>query len=178
MPRRPAAPVEEASLPPGAVDAMLGEGEGVNFGDGESPVEPAPAAPAEERTAAGEPVSQGVVRRVPAAPTPERQVRGEFSEKERAAMAAAQEAPARAAPASEDLTEIPGLPFLKVLEDCLNGLVAKHGWEAVSDENAMSLVVNMPRLYRTIRFLHARGIYGDRKDRGLLNPAKLRELIG
>jgi len=174
MPRQPVEQSESAEV--GTVEGLMGEGEGVNFGDGESPVTPpAPSEPPApvERTAAGEEVKNGVVQRVKGERPP---IRSEMTPAERAAMEASQVAPQRAI-VPEDLEEIPGLPFLTVMKDALIGLVAKHGWEAVGEENGPTLIQNLPRLYRTLRFIHKGGIYGDRQHRGM-RPDQMRGLIG
>lgn len=174
MPRQPVS--EDAEV--GVMDSLMSEGEGVNVGDGESPTGPAPSEPPApvERNAEGEEIKQGVVQRV-RAPTERTALRSEMTPAERAALEASQIAPAGPALLDEDLTEIEGLPYLTVVKDALIGLVAKQGWEAIGDQYNTTLVQAFPRLYRTIRYLHKRGIYGDRKDRGI-TPAQVKAQIG
>jgi len=173
MPRQPEG--EEV----GVMDSLLGDGEGVNFGDGVSPTGPAPA-PSEppaplERTAQGEEIREGVVQRVKP-PTERPALRQEMTAKERAAIEASQVAPQRVF-SEEDLTEIPGMPFVEVMKDALIGLVGKHGWEAIGTANMSEIAVNFPRLYRTLRFVVNGGIYGDRKVRGV-TPTDLAARVG
>jgi len=167
MPRRAAQESKDPAIAVGGVGGLMGGDEAVNYGTGED----APEAP---QVPLGT-VQDGVVKRVSGA---KKAHDGEFTPAERAAMAASQAPPGAAVPAPEDPTEIPGLPYNVAVKDVLQGLVSNMGWEAISDSNAMSLVVAVPRFYRLLRALHARGIYGDRKDRGLMDERRVREMVG